>query len=59
MNCHYVIAARFCLESSGLPPSILFCSLLESVGVAGTPFGHIREVHFIHLGSCFITFVPL
>lgn len=59
MNCHYVIAARFCLESSGLPPSILFCSLLESVGVVGMPFGHIREMCFIHLGSRFVTFVPL
>lgn len=42
MKCHYVMAARFCLESSGLPLSILFCSLFKSIRVEGMPFGHIR-----------------
>lgn len=44
MNCHYVITACFCLGSCGLPPSILFCSLLKSIGGVRMPFGHILQV---------------
>lgn len=58
----FVIAVSFWLKTQGLPSSIVFCSLLNSLSVMGLPFGHIHEFSassmeslcLIRLGTFFI-----